>query len=134
MRQLKFRVWDKDFKKMHICGEDVHDSITFDSNGRAFYYNLQNGDGSYGDDSAYVLMQFTGLTDGNGKEIYEGDIVDYLCESDTSDWMERGVVEWDEELLQYNVGDKKEKLDVDVVENVWVVGNKFANPELLEVV
>ena len=23
MREIKFRVWDKDFKRMHVCGEDI---------------------------------------------------------------------------------------------------------------
>jgi len=118
MREIKFKAWLPGINKMtyaHSLDELMGWGTKEWTHGTA------------------IWMQFTGLTDGNGKEIYEGDIVDYLCESETSDWMERGVIEWDEELLQYNVGDRKEKLDVDVVENVWVVGNIYANPGLLEV-
>lgn len=84
VREIKFRVWDKDLKCMHNC-EDVHDSITFDDNGTAHYYNLQNGCGS---PETYELMQFTGLHDKNGKEIYESDVVEVTREG----ILERGVV------------------------------------------
>ena len=47
MREYKFRVWDKETKHMHICGEDVHDEISFENEtNKAYYYNLQNGCGS----------------------------------------------------------------------------------------
>lgn len=72
-RELKFRVWDKDLKKMRYLNTN-HDFICFDSCGNAYYENMQTGLGEWFSD----LMQYTGLKDKNGVEIYEGDIVEYI--------------------------------------------------------
>lgn len=130
MREIKFRVWDKDLKLMHICGDDVHDSITFDGTGVAFYYNLQNGAGSYGEDSSYVLMQYTGLKDKNGYEIYEGDIVN--CSSGCPhvvEWVQAyGGTYWGGMPAFYLSG-----LNSGYAwnEQEEVIGNIYENPELL---
>ncbi len=138
MRLVKFRVWDKDYKKMHICGEDVHDSITFDSDGIAFYYNLQNGDGSYDDDSSYVLMQWTGLMDRNGVEGYEGDIV--KLEGENGDTWVLSIEPYgtslvrmiDGELERYDCGDYYFGHEFDFAQ-AEIIGNIHSTPELLEV-
>ena len=69
-REIKFRVWDSDLKKMRYLNS-AHDIIEFDEKGIGQYHNLQTGYGEWFGD----LMQYTGLKDKNGIEIYEGDIV-----------------------------------------------------------
>ena len=65
MRQIKFRAWLKDEKKMiEWYPEFFSDMSPVTSYGSDFP-----------DSDDVVLMQFTGLHDKNGKEIYEGDLV-----------------------------------------------------------
>lgn len=135
MRIIKFRIWDKDFKKMRICGTNIHDSIHFmdfeDGNENvACYYNLQNGCGSLPDGGGtYELMQFTGLRDKNGREIYEGDIF----KKDTDS---KFVVYFGENTACYRA--KRHDgwhFDLQVLYpiNDWeIIGNIYEHPHLLE--
>lgn len=72
-REIKFRAWHKDLKKMFKIGQITLEKGTwnFEPNDRDFMGM------SIPFQPSFVLMQYTGLHDKNGKEIYEGDIVKY---------------------------------------------------------
>lgn len=77
-----------------------------------------------------TLCQYTGLTDKNGKKIWENDIV-------RNKKGDIGVAQWFEEHAAFMIWNKTKNCVCYLAENdfskIEVVGNIFDNPELLEV-
>lgn len=83
-----------------------------------------------------VLMQSTGLLDKNGKEIFEGDIVQFEDCYEVSDFLyiNTGIIEWCQG--GFHVTNRDSVLMEDLIDgdslDVTIIGNIYENPELLE--
>ena len=136
MRAIKFRCWDKVDKYMY----DVMtlDRYYKDENmhirwiGRLHKYPASATiQASVSDDENknFVLMQYTGLTDMEGQEIYEGDILEFEGVLYVCYWNNE---ECRFELVNNKVGDVEIFLNKELSQNVKVVGNVFENLDLLK--
>jgi len=132
MREIKFRAWVKfnygpwgsHFKMMYQGTPDLETLQSF-----MFHYGAEE-----------KLMQFTGLKDKNGKDIYEGDIIRYF---NLLGELAIGIIVFkdgsfrfkntnNQEARQWNDGDH----DWYSIENIElfemeIIGNIYENPELL---
>ena len=126
-REIKFRAWDKEFKEILYLGEGGEDILFFE-NGNIYLTENHDGNGFVMEN--FILMQYTGLKDKNGKEIYEGDIVKIGYVGDV---VSLEVIAWEPPyLLQKVKGNPEHKVVDDDLSYSEVVGNIYENGELIK--
>ncbi|MGY5246534.1 YopX family protein [Lactiplantibacillus plantarum] len=134
---IKFRAWDKGNEIYLYNVQDAYDTLSgfvkYDDGEDAEYDECCFG--NFLDNKRYDIEQFTGLTDVNCKEIYEGDIVHgYDQEPDRDDGY-IGSSMTDVVNFKYGafwIGDSWYKVMVMTPPIVEVIGNVHENAELLE--
>lgn len=129
MRELKFRAWDKQEKQMmKVSAISLENKEIGVKDFRTYhFFRIKN----------IELMQYTGLKDKNGTEIYEGDIVQYhprhngvpyrvYWANESAKFLigRKGVVGQELSSVMYNLDTGRIALEV--------IGNIHENPELLE--
>lgn len=124
MREIKFRAWDN-VQEVMLSVENIdfrNDLITFNEDDNSLTDTFE----------MITLMQYTGMKDKNGKEIYEGDIVGSLCM--------RAEVIFEDGSFRFKWLDKITKRVRKYNEPMFkntnivfeVIGNIYENKELLE--
>lgn len=157
MREIKFKIWDRQANRwaendcsLHCCSNwqidpftgQLTDFVSALDSDEVTRYNADPSpdyywkDGQIVNEPRYVLVQYTGLNDKNGVEIYEGDIVtrlanvNYIAPIVFSPTLAAFVLDTSgRHLIDDKYGDY---LPLHRQYSYEVIGNIFENPELLE--
>ena len=135
-RELKFRVWVNDW----AGGRMTYEDFAVNNEGKVFFLSDDDEKGyitGYSGKQDRIVMQYTGLHDKNGVEIYEGDIVN-------NDFYGNPI--YGHNIIEFyngcfygvNLKEEKTRLGAEMFESgIWcekhlkIIGNKYENPKLL---
>lgn len=126
MREIKFRAWDKVGKQMHQIMETV-------SNSQTGILMITSHDGTVLKiPEEAELMQYTGLKDKNGKEIYEGYIVAYPSGHFIGEVIYSTMTGCAFRLWEGGMSSEKGEIkELQSTSDIEIIGNIYENPELL---
>ncbi len=121
-RVIKFRAWDPSEEKVMPvkCIDWANNLCTVDEGDNTITDNID----------MFELMQFTGLKDDNGTEVYEGDIIQFGAQLGSKSEVEF-IIKNSGFLVRDKFGDWQWLYDVLASTNSKVIGNVYENSELL---
>ncbi len=132
MRQIKFRAWDGEFmieweNLQEINLQELSMGVIIDSP-------------TDGEQLKIKIMQYTGLKDKEGKEIYEGDVVKWrdkgnIFDSEYEDclsWVTFKYARWHAEPIKVKGLRYFQFTNYNETEDCEIIGNIYENPELLK--
>lgn len=149
-REIKFRAWNPFDQKMYYPtgDESALSPVSYDlgmwlggwevyeitaQHGKRIVVASQTRQGHKGGD----LMQYTGLRDKNGAEIYEGDVLQETYMNVAFNKLPKEV-RWHEHFAEYVFVDSSGKHEIvqsrahTDIENSEIIGNIYENPELMK--
>lgn len=138
MRDIKFRAWDKIFKKMLKIGlVDLDDMTVYNAKSVDFRCSYQrktkySENESFEDVERLVFMQYTGIKDKNEKEIFEGDIFVRNNHKFEVVWDSTRFIGLDNDRSGKGYCCYVDSCYKDGSSSIEVIGNVYENPELLE--
>lgn len=112
MREIKFRAWDRHREDVQMITWEMMQTSRYAKPGCGWW-----------NDCSYTLMQFTGLRDKNGKEIYEGDIVEL-------DVPMKFEVIYTRCYFAIKINENQSMILTGLESSSQVIGNIYENPEL----
>ena len=137
MREYKFRAWNKNSKKMYKIGQ-----ITLEKG----IWNYEPDNREYiGMSIPYqpssILMQYTGIKDKNGKEIYAGDIIEFSYDmfiGNFDTFVAKGKIVFEEGAFYVEVFENERTTEDEAyllysinLDTIEVIGNVWEDSDLL---